>query len=100
DGESEQWQTVQRTNDSYIDNLYLGTSKARVVADLGQPDFKEAFDRHGDVFEVLYYRTHHRKSDGKTTKEETTPLVFVDGILVGYGESAIDKATANLARGY
>ncbi|MEO0425445.1 MAG: DUF3192 domain-containing protein, partial [Pseudomonadota bacterium] len=47
DGESEQWQTVQRTNDSYIDNLYLGTSKARVVADLGQPDFKEAFDRHG-----------------------------------------------------
>jgi len=31
---------------------------------------------------------------GRTTKDETTPLVFVDGELVGWGESAIEYATA------
>jgi hypothetical protein len=42
---------------------------------------------------VLLYRTRLVREDGRTTRDETTPLVFVDGELVGWGESAVENAT-------
>lgn len=38
---------------------------------------------------ILRYRTHHRHSDGETTRDETTPLVFVDGTLAAWGEASL-----------
>ncbi|MFT7090937.1 MAG: hypothetical protein ACJAYW_000899, partial [Candidatus Azotimanducaceae bacterium] len=32
-------------------------------------------------------------SDGQTTKDETTPMVFVGNKLVGYGATAVENAT-------
>ena len=91
--EDEQWEQAQRRNDRYIDGVQLGTSINAVRAAMGEAEFQDSFQRDGEVFDVLYYRTHHRHSDGKTTRDETTPMVFVDGRLVGYGPTAIENAT-------
>ena len=40
------------------------------------------------VYEVLFFRTHRTHSDGETTKDECTPLVFRDGVLIGFGDKA------------
>ena len=87
------WQARQERNNRYIDQLELGTSVSVVKLDLGEPDFNESFQRNGDTYQVLYYRTHRVDSDGRTTKDETTPFVFIDMALVGWGHTAIDKAT-------
>ncbi len=91
--EDEQWEIEQERNDRYISRAQIGTSISAVQADLGDAEFKDSFQRNGETFEVLYYRTHHRKSDGRTTRDETTPLVFIDGALVGYGPTAVENAT-------
>ena len=87
------WQDRQERNFRYINRLDLGRSLTSVEAELGNPDFSDAFQRDGEVFHVIYYRTHHIDDDGKTTRDETTPLVFIDKQLVGWGELAIEKAT-------
>ena len=62
---------------------------------LGEPDLVESFLRDGEEFVVLRYRTHRQRGDGETTRDETTPVVFVDGNVVGWGDSAIEYATAD-----
>ena len=89
----EEWQQRQSRNINYIQHLDLGRGMASIEADLGNADFVESFQRDGDDFRVLYYRTQRVHDDGKTTMDETTPLVFIDRELVGWGHSAIDKAT-------
>ncbi|MCZ6854507.1 MAG: DUF3192 domain-containing protein [Gammaproteobacteria bacterium] len=89
----EDWQERQEKNAAYIQHLDLGRSVASVESELGAPDFVESFQRDGDVFRVLYYRTQRIHDDRRTTMDETTPLVFIDRDLVGWGVSAIDKAT-------
>ena len=80
----------------FVGKLHLvGCDEISVRGEFGKPDFNESFMRKGKEFVVLYYRTRHVESDGITTKDETTPLVFVDGALVGWGESALENATAN-----
>ena len=91
--DSDDWKRRQGRNAEYIRHLDLGESMASIEADLGDPDFIESFRREGEVFKVLYYRTHRTHDDSTTTMDETTPLVFIDNHLVGWGESAIDKAT-------
>ncbi|TDJ39811.1 MAG: DUF3192 domain-containing protein [Gammaproteobacteria bacterium] len=93
DGEEDEWQQRQSRNVNYIQHLDLGRHIASIEADLGNADFVESFQRDGDDFRVLYYRTQRVHDDGKTTMDETTPLVFIDRELVGWGHSAIDKAT-------
>jgi hypothetical protein len=87
------WKERQTRNSDYIRSLRLGQSRASTEADLGRADFIESFVRDGDEFTVLYYRTERVRDDGVTTIDETTPLVFVEGELVGWGHTAIDKAT-------
>ena len=93
DDDESGWQSRQQKNDRYIRALELGQSRTLVEAELGRADFYEAFQRQGDEFEVLYYRTHRVDGDGRTTKSETTPLVFVDEVLIGWGDTAVDNAT-------
>ncbi len=83
------WQARQNDNNAYIADLRLGTPLDHVRADLGQPDFSEGYMSEGRDVLILRYRTHHRRSDGETTRDETTPLVFVDGQLAGWGEGVV-----------
>jgi hypothetical protein len=86
------WQDRQEHNLRATEQLTIGRTRDSVVAEMGQADFTEAFVRDGRTFDVLFYRTRLVAEDGRTTKDETTPLVFVDNALVGWGDSAIDKA--------
>lgn len=95
DEDDDSWEQRQNANARAIDSLTLGRDLSDVRARLGEPDFRETFLRDGAEFEVLFYRTQRVKGDGRTTRDETTPLVFVDGALVGWGESAIGFATAS-----
>lgn len=92
-GDGSSWEQRQEHNRDLIAQLQLGTSKSDVIAKLGQPDNSEAFSAAGASYEVLYYRTRHRHSDGETTRDETTPLVFRDGKLTGWGDAAYARAT-------
>jgi len=90
DGErvsSDHWRDEQRVNRAAIAGLALGTYRADVLRELGTPIDSEAFDRNGEEVRVLFYRTRHRNSDGETTRDETTPLVFENERLVGWGEA-------------
>lgn len=87
------WEAQQAANKAVIDGLEAGATRASVTARLGEPDFA---DRHGNVA-VLSYRTHVDRMDNRTTREETTPLVFVDGRLVSWHaprEPLLDRVAA------
>lgn len=80
------WQTQQEHNRAFIHSLGMGVPIESVQAYLGEPDFSEAFHRDDGEYRVLFYRTHHVRSDGKTTRDETTPVVFREGEVIGFGE--------------
>lgn len=81
----EDWRTEQRLNRNYINQLALNVPMEVITSELGNPAMTEAFQRDGSEYQIRFYRTHHEKSDGQTTMDETTPLVFRDGLLVGWG---------------
>lgn len=83
----EDWKERQEFNRQVISRLEIGQSRAEVEDRLGEPDFTEAYSRDGAEYHILHYRTQHRHSDGETTRDETTPLVFRDGRLEGWGDS-------------
>lgn len=90
DGEhvtGDDWRETQRDNREMISKLELGTSRSAVVARLGTPDDSEAFDANGEEVRVLFYRTQRKHSDGETSRDETTPLVFRNDLLVGWGDT-------------
>ena len=60
-----------------------------VVDELGAADFNEMISSNGDTVQVLYYRTQRVDDDGITTKNECTPLVFVNNELKGWGELSL-----------
>ena len=82
------WKKAQQYNRDQVNKLALDMSADDVRTLLGTPDFTESYTKDGAVVQVLFYRTHHVKSDGVTTKEECTPLVFKQNKLSGWGEKA------------
>jgi outer membrane protein assembly factor BamE (lipoprotein component of BamABCDE complex) len=82
------WKKAQKLNNQVISQLNLGTALDSVRGQLGTPDFSESFREGDNETVVLFYRTHHQHSDGETTKDECTPLVFKNGVLTGWGEKA------------
>ncbi|MEM1402671.1 MAG: DUF3192 domain-containing protein [Pseudomonadota bacterium] len=81
------WREEQRDNREAISRLEIGSQRVDVVSMLGTPSDSEAFDRDGEEVRVLFYRTQRKHSDGETTRDETTPLVFTNDLLVGWGQS-------------
>lgn len=88
DGHSASWEDRQYKNRRIIADLDLDMSAEQVKSRLGVPDFNELIKRDSDVYQVLFYRTHRERGDGKTTKEECTPLVLKNGALIGWGDQA------------
>lgn len=82
------WKKTQAYNLQQINQLQLGARADEIRTLLGAPDFSELFEKDGEQVLVLFYRTHHVKSDSKTTKDECTPLVFKNNQLTGWGEKA------------
>lgn len=83
------WEDREEFNRQYIGKLQLEQfSFEQALTDLGSPDLTEAKKRDSGNYQVMFYRTHHVKSDGITTIEECTALLFKDGTLTGIGKSA------------
>jgi hypothetical protein len=85
------WGANQRENREIISKLSIGSDRGSVVSLLGTPSQSEASVKEGDEYRVLYYRTQHRHSDGETSKDETTPLIFKNNKLIGWGEDAFSS---------
>ncbi len=85
------WQRKQHENREEISNLSLGSSLESVKTRLGKPDDSEGYQKNGKQIVVLYYRTRHTHEDGKTTRDETTPLVFADDALIGWGDKVLSN---------
>jgi len=82
---TDDWKDTQVTNREAISQLDMGLSTQAVKDQLGAPADSEAFMDDGEEVRVLFYRTNHKHSDGETTRDETTPLVFRNDQLVGWG---------------
>ena len=85
------WKKEQRINKQKIADLEVGDSYSKVRELMGTPEFNEAFSSDGKKYQIIFYRTNHQHSDGETTKDETTPLIFVDGKLSSWGHKAYNK---------
>lgn len=81
----------QRRNRVAVPKLELGTSIDAVRDELGEPHFAEAFTGDDGEYRVLFYRTHRVEADGDTTRDETTPVVFRDGAIVGIGDDFYER---------
>lgn len=83
------WRQIEADNRALIADLQPGMSLAEVRHVLGDPQFSESFQHREGQIVILRYRTQRLHSDGETTMDETTPLVFIDGVLTGWGKTAV-----------
>jgi len=86
------WEDREAYNRQYIAKLKLDSFTFEQAIDaLGSPDITEAKKVDNVNYQVMFYRTQHMKSDGITTQEECTPLLFSDGILTAIGNVAYEQ---------
>ena len=85
------WKRKQQENREAISSLKMGATLDSAKNRLGNPDDSEGYQKEGKQITVLYYRTRHAHEDGKTTRDETTPVIFVDGSLVGWGDKVLSE---------
>lgn len=81
------WQEKERENRAAVEQLQAGMTYGQVRDWMpNQADFSESFQADDINYQVLFYRTQRVKADGVVTRDETTPLIFADGFLIGWGE--------------
>ncbi|QQX79054.1 DUF3192 domain-containing protein [Shewanella sp. KX20019] len=85
------WEATQESNRENLSRISLGMSKDQVTTLMGTADFNEAYIQQDKEVHVLFYRTQRMKGDGKTTKNECTPVVISNNAVVGWGEKAYSK---------
>lgn len=87
------WQDREAFNKRYIDKLRIDDelNLNDVLDYLGSPDLTFAKRDEDTVIQIVLYRTQHRTSDGITTIDECTGLVFKNGQLMLWGLNAYEK---------
>ena len=85
---SSDWEDREYNNRKHVSQLENNMTHESVVRKMGVADFNELVEKSGHAYRILFYRTQRKMDDGMTTKDECTPLVFKDGMLVGWGDSA------------
>ena len=93
DPDQMRWEDRQAFNKKFINELSIDSSvtKQFFIESLGSPDITEAKVAQDSSYQVMFYRTHHKKSDGITTKDECTPLLFKNGQLIAWGDGAYEQ---------
>ncbi|MGS0680488.1 DUF3192 domain-containing protein [Shewanella sp. 125m-7] len=89
------WEDRQAYNKALMNDVVIGQSITEIKALFGKADFTEAKISDDQSLQVLFYRTHHKSSDGETSKEECTPLLFKQGKLIAWGEDTYNQYLAN-----
>ncbi len=85
-----EWKDRETYNRQFIAKVKLEQfTFEQALEQLGSPDITEAIKVENDNFQVMFYRTQHVKSDGITTQDECTFLLFVNGTLkeIGFGDN-------------
>ncbi len=85
-----EWKDREAYNRQFIAKVKLDVfSFEQALEELGIPDITEAIKIDNNNFQVMFYRTQHVKSDGITTQDECTFLLFINGVLkeVGLGQN-------------
>jgi hypothetical protein len=83
------WEDRQTYNQQYVNKISLDKlTFEQIIQDLGSPDITEAKKVGDDYYQLLFYRTQHVKSDGITTEDECTPLLFKNGVVIAIGLTA------------
>ena len=85
-----QWEDREAYNRQFIAKLQLEQfTFEQAINELGSPYITEARKVVNDKFQVMFYRTQHVKSDGITTQDECTFLLFINGVLkeIGLGDN-------------
>ncbi|NMP33293.1 DUF3192 domain-containing protein [Thalassotalea sp. M1531] len=86
------WEDREAFNRQYIAKLKLDSfTFEQAIENLGSPDITEAKKVGETNYQVMFYRTQHMKSDGITTQEECTPLLFSNGLLTAIGNVAYEQ---------
>lgn len=98
-------------NQTNINRLTAGMTKAAVMEVMGtktaktrdgivaNPFRSEIFqDKSGTQYEVLYYVTEKNRAYQPLKVGQTTPLVFKNGVLVGWGNESLRRAKELSAR--
>ena len=90
DPASMNWSDREAFNRKIIDTLPVDGSlnQTDVQHKLGGPDISEAKQQNNQLLQLAYYRTHRAFSDGLTTKNECTALLYLDRHLLAKGEAA------------
>ncbi|KPZ67510.1 MULTISPECIES: DUF3192 domain-containing protein [Shewanella] len=89
--EDRSWQERQEFNHNMLSEINIGQPIENIRKLMGRADFTEAKATDNANFQIMFYRTHHVKSDGITTKDECTPLLFKDGKLIAWGQETYDQ---------
>jgi len=110
-GCSQGFEQIQSENRAKLFRLKVGQTRQQVLEEMGtEPQiFNQGVFRSDGVvpnpydsethlvgsteIEVLYYVTNVQNKDGVITNDELTPLVLVDGILVGWGWTYLQTFT-------
>ncbi|ASM56186.1 hypothetical protein PNIG_b0633 [Pseudoalteromonas nigrifaciens] len=87
------WQDREAYNKRYIEKLKIEDTATlnSVLEYLGSPDLTFAKRDEEQVWQIVFYRTQHKTSDGITTIDECTGLLFKNGQLILWGPSAYDQ---------
>ncbi|NQZ20508.1 MAG: DUF3192 domain-containing protein [Colwellia sp.] len=86
------WGDRESFNRQYIGKLSLKEFNFdQAIKELGSPDITEAKKVDDSNFQVMFYRTQHVKSDGFTTQDECTALLFKNGSLIAIGKTAYQQ---------
>ncbi|NQY33471.1 MAG: DUF3192 domain-containing protein [Alteromonadaceae bacterium] len=87
-----QWRDREDYNSQFIGKLKLEEfTFDQAITELGSPDITEAKKVAKIRYQVMFYRTQHVKSDGITTADECTALLFKNNLLNGIGKAAYEK---------
>lgn len=86
-----QWEEREIYLRNYLTKVQLNKLNFdEALKELGVPDITETKRIGNDYYQVTFYRTHHVKSDGITTLDECTPLLFKNNILIALGQNTYE----------
>jgi len=102
---------MRAINNSRLQKISLGMKKQKVLEIMGRKTFyqrnpytlvpnpyrvESSRTEAGKNYEIVFYYTDIKKQDGALTDDELTPLVFENGILIGWGWLFVEDKTKKL----
>ena len=93
--EDREWDDRQAYNNQKMSELSFGQPREDIIKIFGSADFVEAKTAIDGQYQLLFYRTHHVSADGITTRDECTPLLFKNNILIAWGAETLQQYLAS-----